>query len=268
MGALDEVDRGVDDVAEHGARRRVPAGAAAVEHQRADGATLDEHGVVAVAHAGQRVMLGHHRRVDADADLAAVPVDVDDGEQLDDVAESAGDVDVGERQVADPLVVHLAGDDLGARGDRRHDRRLGPGVEALDVGGRVTLGVAEALGLGEGGLVGHPLLGHLREDVVRRPVDDAHHPRDRLAAQALAQRPHDRDAPGDCRLEEQVDAGLLGDLEQLDADVGEQLLVGGDHRLARRERRGDQLAGGFDATDDLDDEVDVGIGDDGERRRW
>ena len=37
---------------------------------------------------------------------------------------------------------------------------------------------------------------------------------------------------GHGRLEEQVDAGLLGDLEQLDADVGEQLLVGGDHRLA------------------------------------
>ena len=57
--------------------------------------------------------------------------------------------------------------------------------------------------------------------------------------------------------------GLLGGLEQLDADVGEQLLVGGDHRLARREGRGDQLAGRLDATDDLDDEIDVGVGDDG-----
>ena len=168
-------------------------------------------------------------------------------------------------RVADSLVVHLTGDDLRARGDRRHDRRLGTGVETLDVGGRVTLGVAEALGFGEGGLVGHPLLAHLREDVVRRPVDDSHDPRDRFTAQALAQGPHDRNAPGDGRLEEQVDAGLLGNLEQLDPDVGQQLLVGGDHWLARSERGGDQFAGRFDATDDLDDEVDVRIGDHGGR---
>ena len=60
----------------------------------------------------------------------------------------------------------------------------------------------------------------------------------------------------------------VGGLEQLDADVGEQLLVGGDDRLAAGERGGDQLAGRLDAADDLDDEVDVGVGDDGVRRRW
>ena len=54
----------------------------------------------------------------------------------------------------------------------------------------------------------------------------------------------------------------VGGLEQLDADVGEQLLVGGDDRLAAGQRRRDQLAGRLDAADDLDDEVDVGVGDD------
>ena len=38
--------------------------------------------------------------------------------------------------------------------------------------------------------------------------------------------------PRDRRLEQEVDAGALGRLEQLRADVGEQLLVRGDHRLA------------------------------------
>ena len=59
------------------------------------------------------------------------------------------------------------------------DRRLGAGVEALDVGGRVALGVAEALRLGERvGVVGVATarVGHLGEDVVGRAVDDAHHP--------------------------------------------------------------------------------------------
>ena len=49
-----------------------PAGAAAVEHELADGVALDEHGVEAVAHAGQRVVRGHHRRVHPHGDLAAV----------------------------------------------------------------------------------------------------------------------------------------------------------------------------------------------------
>ena len=142
---------------------------------------------------------------------------------------------------------------------------LAAGVETLDVGGRVTFGIAESLRLGEGGGVGHLLFGHLGEDVVRRPVDDAHHPRDRFAAQALAQRPHDRDPAGHGGLEEQIDADLFGDFEELDADVGEQLLVGGDHRLAGSEGGQDQLAGRFDAADHLDHDVDIGITDD--RRR-
>ncbi len=43
------------------------------------------------------------------------------------------------------------------------------------------------------------------------------------------------------------------------AVVGQQLLVGGDDRLARLERVEDELAGRLDAPDHLDDHVDVGI---------
>ena len=45
----------------------------------------------------------------------------------------------------DALAVDVAGDDVGVEGDAGEDRGLGGGVEALDVGGRVALGVAEAL---------------------------------------------------------------------------------------------------------------------------
>jgi hypothetical protein len=93
------------------------------------------------------MVLWHQRRMHSHPDAPAVTVDVDDGQQLDDVPESAGHIDVGQGDVADSLVVHLPGDDLGARGDRRHDRCLGPGIETLDVGGRVTLGVPETLRL-------------------------------------------------------------------------------------------------------------------------
>ena len=149
-----------------------------------------------------------------------------------------------------------------AERDAGDDGRLGAGVVALDVGGGVGLGEAERLGLGQRVGVGRARLGHPREDVVGGAVDDAHHAGDALPHQRLAQRPDDRDAAGDRRLEEQVDAGALGRLEQLGAVLGEQLLVAGDDRLARLEGGEDQVAGGLDAADELDDEVDVGVVDD------
>ena len=146
-----------------------------------------------------------------------------------------------------------------AEGDGGDDGRLGGGVEALDVGGGVTLGVPEPLRLGEGGAVVGPLLGHLGEDVVRRAVDDAHDAVDGLAPQALAQHPHDGDAAGHGRFEQEVPVGGGGGGEQLGADVGQQLLVGGDDGLAGGEGGEDQLTGGLDAADHLDHDVDVGI---------
>ena len=68
--------------------------------------------------------------------------------------------------------------------------------------------------------------------------------------------------PADRRLEQQVDACGLRHREQLGADVGQQLLVGGHHRLAGLERVGDQLTGGLDAAEHLDHQVDRGVGDD------
>ena len=160
-----------------------------------------------------------------------------------------------------PFVVHVAGNDLRAERDRRHDRRLGPGIEALDVGGWIAFGEAQGLRLGQRHAVVGALLGHLGEDEVGRAVDDPHHARDRLAAKALAQGTDDGDAAGHGRLEQQVDTCVVADAEQLGADVGQQLLVGRDDRLAGAQRRGDELAGRLDAADDLDDQVDRRIRD-------
>ena len=54
---------------------------------------------------------------------------------------------------------------------------------------------------------------------------------------------------------------LVGGGVQLDTNVGQQFLVGRDDRLAGTQRGGDQLAGGLDTSDDLDDQIDVGVGD-------
>ena len=66
--ALVPVDGGVDEVAEDGAGGRRAAGAAAVEHEVADGGALHEDGVEALAHGGQRVLERDHGRVHPHAD--------------------------------------------------------------------------------------------------------------------------------------------------------------------------------------------------------
>jgi hypothetical protein len=100
--------------------------------------------------------------------------------------------------------------DRGVEGERGEDRALGGGVVAADVGGRVGLGVAERLRLGEHVGVGGALLGHPGEDVVGGAVEDADHPRDPVAGERLLQRLDDRDRAGDRGLVGEVDAGGVG----------------------------------------------------------
>ena len=185
------------------------------------------------------------------------------GEKFDAVAKVGGGLDVGGGDPGDALEVDVVGDHLGPEGQGGDDGDLCPGVVALDVGGRVGFGVPQALGLCEGIGVGGALLGHLREEEVGGSVDDAHHPGDRLAGERLTQRPHDGDGPSHGGLEQQVDTGGLGDRVELCPVPGQQFLVGGDHRLAVLERGHDQFAGRLDTSHDLDDHVDVGVGDDG-----
>ena len=199
--------------------------------------------------------------MDPHADLVGFGVALDDAEQLDDVAEATGDRDLRGGDLADALVVDVAGDDLLAERDGCDDRGLRTGVVALDVGGRVTLGVPEALRvLQRRAVVGIAAcvdgIGHLREDVVRRAVDDPEDAGDRFAVEALAQHPDERDPGCDRRLEQQVASGGVGRGVELGTDVREQFLVRGDDRLAVGERGEDQLAGRLDATDRLDDEID------------
>ncbi len=113
----------------------------------------------------------------------AIVVALGDREQLHDVAEPLGGHDVVGSDLADALVVHVAGDDANTERDRGDDRRLRSGVVAIDVRGGITLGVAEALGLGEGVAVGGARFAHPREDVVGGAVDDAEDAADRLTRQ-------------------------------------------------------------------------------------
>jgi hypothetical protein len=175
----------------------------------------------------------------------------------------AGEGDVGRGDARDALVVDVAGHDPRPEGDHGDDGGLGPGVEALHVGGGVALGVAQALGLGQRLLVRGAVLGHAGQDEIGGAVDDAGDPGDALAGQRLAQRPDQRDGARHRRFEQDVDAGGVGHVEDLGADVGQQLLVGADDGLARLEGVEGEGAGGLDAADHLHDHVDGRVVDHG-----
>ena len=84
---------------------------------------------------------------------------------------------------ADALAVDVAVDDVGAEGERSQDGGLGRGIVPLHVGGGIALGQPERLRLAQRVVVAVALLLHPGQDVVGRPVDDAHDPDDLLAGQ-------------------------------------------------------------------------------------
>ena len=133
------------------------------------------------------------------------------------------------------------------------------GVVALDVEGRIGLGIAETLRVLEAGLEGDALGLHAGQDVVAGAVEDAEDARHRVAGHRLAHRLDDRNAAGDRRLVVEQHALLLGDLGQRHAMPRQQRLVGGDDMAAGFERGLDAVARRpLVAADQFDEDVDVG----------
>ena len=83
---------------------------------------------------------------------------------------------------------------------------------------------------------------------------------DPVGGEVAGQRPEDRDPAADRRLEAERRAGPPGDRLELGAVVGDDVLVGGDHGLAHRQRRRDQRPRRLVAAHQLDDDVDVVVG--------
>ena len=135
-----------------------------------------------------------------------------------------------------------------------------PPTSVLGIG----FGEAQRLGLlehfGEGPLRAF----HFAQDEVAGAVEDAGDEFDLVADDGFAQHLHRRRAAHHRRLEQQRDAAILGEGGELRAVLGDERLVGGDHRLACLKRgfdRGSRRP--FGAADQLDEDVDV----DAERAR-
>ena len=160
---------------------------------------------------------------DPDADPAVAALG--DPEQLQREAELLGVGEVVGLDRLDPLVGDLVEADRRAEGEPREDRHLRRGVGAVDVLGRVGLGVAELLGLGQGVLVGGAGARHLGEDEVGGAVDDPEDLLDLDRAEALLDHPDHRDRAGDRGLEAKLGAALSRRGEELVAVLGDSCLL-------------------------------------------
>ncbi len=157
--------------------------------------------------------------------------------------------------LGDPLVGDVAEAHRRVEGEPREDRHLRRCVGPPDVLGRVGLRVAELLRARQGLFVARTGRRHLREDEVGRPVDDPQHLLDPGRGQALLDHPDHRDDAGDGGLEAQLHPGLTGGGEELVAVLGDELLVRGDHVLARPQRPEHIVARRVGAAHQLDDDV-------------
>jgi hypothetical protein len=242
-----------DDVAEHRGGGLRAAGAGARHRDLRDRRRLDHDGVERALDRRQRVAREEEAGEDADAEL--VPEPLGDPEQLQREPELLGIGEVLGGDRLDPLVGNLVEGHRGAERQSREDHHLRRRVGAVHVLGRVGLGVAALLGVGERVSVGGAGLRHLGEDEVGRPVDDPEDLFDRDRSEALLDHPDHRDRAGDRGLEAKLRASLSRRRDELGTVLGDQLLIGGDDVAALPQRAVDVLACGVDTSHQLDDDV-------------
>ena len=142
--------------------------------------------------------------------------------------------------------------------DPGQDGEFGAGVEAFDVFGGVGLGEAELLGFAQSGGEGNAVGLDLAENVVAGAVENAADSEQFIASQSGMQSGNYGDAAGDGRAKLELLFHPARQVDQVRAATGDQLLVGGDHGLARGECAADPVFGGLKAAQDLDHDIGVG----------
>ena len=122
--------------------------------------------------------------------------------------------------------------EIGVEGQGSNNRGLRCGVMALDIGGGVSFGVAQALGLGQG--VGELGAGgvHLVQNVVGGAVHDTQHAANLVTSQRVAQGAQDGDSTSNRGLVGELGPALRGGSSQFYTVLSQQGLVTRHHRLA------------------------------------
>ncbi len=129
-----------------------------------------------------------------------------DAQQLDGITELLGERDIKRRNVGNPLGVHLFHIDRCPIGQRHQDRQLVGRIDTLHVECRIRFGITSPLRFIEYPLKTLAFMGHARENIIGRPVDDPINRLDGVGRQPLPQRLDDGNPSTHTRFETEVDA--------------------------------------------------------------
>ena len=132
------------------------------------------------------------------------------------------------------------------------DCNFGCGIQTLDVGRWVGLGVSQLLSAAQRTGIVKAIFGHLGEDEVGGAIHDAQHASNRLSAQAFAQWTNEWNTTTDGGFEQQVDTAFVGNLKKLCRAGCQQRLVGSYYWLAGFECGANHFAGQSGAAHCLD----------------
>ena len=182
----------VHQVGNHRAGGWLRASTLAIVEGGAHRIALHHHGIHRALHIGDQALGRHQARVHPQFHAARCAFG--NAQQLDAVAELFGIFDVGRAQLGNAFDIGPVKLHRNAERDGRHDGDFVRRVHALDVEGRVGLGITQTLGLFQSHIEIQPLVTHLRQDEVGGAVDDAGDPLNSVGSQPFAQRLDDRDA--------------------------------------------------------------------------
>ena len=219
----------------------------------------DDHAVVLVVDAVDVLVGGDELRHDEHREVFVAHLD-HLGHQLDFDPLLAGVADVRLVNGRDAVGENPLRGDVDSQCVDRDDDQLEERVVALDVERGVALGEAELLGLRQRVGVGVAVVEDAREDVVRRAVENALHLEQQVVVVVLLEVADDGNRAARRGVVEQRDVVRLLDFDELGQVVRQHRLVARDDGNPLQQRRLDDVVGSRRVVNHLDDEVDVGVG--------
>ena len=245
--------RDFNNVAHYRTCRSTRASAFAKEHGFTHGIARNINRVEHTIDAGKLVAGGQHGRMHAHAN--AIVRAVRNCQKLDHIPHFRRSFQVHGFDVADAFRMHIVDGHARMESDGRQNGDFRGGIQTVNVGRGVCLGVTQRLGLGQYVIVSQPLLRHAREHVVRGTVHNAHDRANAVRRKRMLQRIDDRNTAAHTGFERDFHVILLCQRHNFFAIRGHERLVRGNNVLLIAQRRGNQLARGGGAANELNNHI-------------
>ena len=214
-----------------------------------------EHCIHDAANLRQHAVFGHEGRMHPGFDAAIRPARY--AQMLDGVAQFRRVTDVFRGDAGNTFGENAVHAEAHIEGQRRENRELVGRIDAFHIEGRIGFRVAERLCRRQGIPECGALLGHGRQYVVRRAIDDAGNGTHPAGREPPGERADDRNAAGHRCLEAEPHSLLGGAGKQFVAVPGDDRLVRRDHGLPARQGVPHQARGAVLAADEFHHHVDI-----------